>query len=492
MTKFILICSVAVLIITLSCNPESVIKNPTLTTKPGSLDFNASGGKLSMVVTMQGNSWVATSDQTWCNLSVTESRSEITNLEVVVTPNNTRESREAIIKFEMNNKESLSVAVHQAVEEGVYPEYSSWIARDNTGMTSNSFELAAEMIAGWNLGNSLEVPGDETIWGNPRVNKTLIDSVKASGINAIRIPCAWDSYVENTSTLKLKSSWLARVKEVIGYCIANDMYVILNIHWDGGWLENNPTYAKQKLVNGKQRAFWEQIAMHFRDYDERLLFAGTNEVHADGNPTNENFEVQGSFNQTFVDAVRSTGGKNSYRNLVIQAYNTNIDFAESKLVVPTDSISGRLMVEVHYYDPWDFCGLESDASWATAKYFWGKDFATYGEVSSWGQEEYLTGQFQKMQLSFVEKGYPVILGEFGAIRRPASISNYQRHLDSRAYFIEHLTTEAKNHGAVPFIWDNGATGNLGMGLFNRNNGSVFDKQLLNAFLVGASSGHYPF
>lgn len=107
------------------------------------------------------------------------------------------------------------------------------------------------------------------------------------------------------------------------------------------------------------------------------MFAGTNEVHVDGTPSDENFTVQMSFNKTFVDAVRSTGGKNSYRNLVVQAYNTNIDYAISKLVVPSDSVANRLLVEVHYYDPWDFCGLETDASWATAKSFWGTDFVSW-------------------------------------------------------------------------------------------------------------------
>jgi endoglucanase len=145
------------------------------------------------------------------------------------------------------------------------------------------------------------------------------------------------------------------------------MYVIINAHWDGGWLENNPTFAKQDEVNAKQKAIWEQIGDYFRDYDEHLLFAGTNEVHSDTNPTAENLEVQRSFNQTFVDAIRSTGGKNSFRNIIIQSYSTNIDYAVNNLVVSTDSTDNRVMVEVHYYDPWDFCGLEADASWATMK-----------------------------------------------------------------------------------------------------------------------------
>jgi endoglucanase len=200
-----------------------------------------------------------------------------------------------------------------------------------------------------------------------------------------------------------------------------------------------------------------------------------------------------SYNQTFVNAVRSTGGKNSYRNLVIQAYSTNIDAAVNKLVVSTDSIAGRLMVEVHYYDPWDFCGLETDATWATAKFLWGADYAQYGIISSWGQEDYMRSQFQKMKTNFVDKGYPVILGEYGALRRSALTgSTLEHHLASRAYYFQYAAQQAKNNGLVPVIWDNGFTGNFGCGIFNRSDGSVFDRQALNAYIAGASSGTYSF
>jgi endoglucanase len=284
-----------------------------------------------------------------------------------------------------------------------------------------------------------------------------------------------------------------RVKEVVDYCVNNSMYVILNIHWDGGWLENNPTYEKQIPVNAKQKAIWEQIAVKFRDYDEHLLFAGTNEVHGDGTPTTQNFIVQMSYNQTFVNAVRSTGGKNAYRNLVVQAYNTNIDLAVNQLIVPIDSVNDRLMVEVHYYDPWEFCGLETDATWGTAKFLWGADFAQYGTISNWGQEDYMRSQFQKMKTKFVDKGYPVIMGEYGAIRRSALTgATLEHHLASRAYYLQYAAQQAKNYGLVPVVWDNGYTGNFGFGIFNRGDGSVFDRQALKAYIAGAASGSYPF
>jgi endoglucanase len=479
-----------------SCNDNNnkiPPEDPLITAAPETINFTALGGTSTVNVTMNGDFWVVYSNKDWCTVSKGYSSSANDQLTVTVAFNPVKTSRTAELRFIMDEKDTVYVEVLQEELKDLYPDYSSRIAPDQTGMPSTALVLAPKMFAGWNLGNSLEAPGGETGWGNPAITQRLIDSIKAAGINAIRLPCAWDSHIENTTTCKLSSSWLARVKEVVDYCYNNDMYVILNIHWDGGWLENNPTYAKQFSVNSKQKALWEQIAVNFRDYDEHLLFAGTNEVHSSTNPTTENHTVQQSFNQTFVNAVRSTGGRNSYRNLVIQAYNTNIDQAVTSLVVSNDSVPDRLMVEVHYYDPWDFCGLEADADWGTVKTLWGTDYAQYGQISSWGQEPWVLTQFQKMKTHFVDEGYPVILGEYGATRRSSLTgSALEHHLASRAHYYQYVTQQAKNYGLIPFVWDNGGTGNLACGIFYRSTGYVFDSQVFDAFIAGASAGLYPY
>ncbi|MBZ0304442.1 MAG: glycoside hydrolase family 5 protein, partial [Anaerolineae bacterium] len=251
-----------------------------------------------------------------------------------------------------------------------------WTAPDRAGVESDAVALAKKIHLGWNLGNSLEAcsdenNGSETLWGNPKTSQALIDLIRESGFNAVRIPTAWSGYVEDPVSYKIKDEWIMRVREVVDYCVANGMYAIINIHWDGGWLENHPTYARQVEVNKKQKALWEQIAVAFRDYDEHLLFAGTNEVHADYNrPTAEHLDVQMSYNQTFVDAVRSTGGKNAWRVLVVQGYNTNIQYTYESLVMPQDAVADRMMAEVHYYDPYDFT-IDGSSS---AKYLWGKEY----------------------------------------------------------------------------------------------------------------------
>lgn len=362
---------------------------------------------------------------------------------------------------------------------------------DKTGMESDAKTLASKIKVGWNLGNSLESSGGETAWGNPKTTQATIDMVKAAGFNAVRIPCNWSNgYLSDEANYTIKESWLARVKEVVDYCVGNDMYAIINIHYDGGWLELNPTYAKQEEVNQKQRALWMQIATYFRGYDEHLLFAGTNEVRIEGvydnnQVTDENHAVQQSFNQTFVDAVRATGGKNVYRNLIVQAYNTNIDLAVSKLVMPTDDTDNRMMMEVHFYAPWEFAGSTTDA-------YWGKPYESFGLTSWGGQEDYVDAQFSGLKKKFVDAGYPVILGEYGANRH--SMTN-QDMINSRAYYLEYVTKAAKNNGMVPFYWDNGGMGNGDtadqFGIFDRNGLKVYDQPAVDAIMRGAEAGSYP-
>jgi len=199
----------------------------------------------------------------------------------------------------------------------------------------------------------------------------LIKLVKQSGFNAIRLPCSWNQYADQT-TAQINSNWLNRVKEVVQYCVNNEMYVILNIHWDGGWLENNCTQDKQEENNAKQKAFWEQIATQLRGFDEHLLFASANEPNVSDA---SQMAVLLSYHQTFIDAVRSTGGKNAYRVLVVQGPNTDIETTNRLMnQLPIDKIPNRMMAEVHYYTPWNFTGMTKDESWGNMAYYWGKDY----------------------------------------------------------------------------------------------------------------------
>ncbi len=442
-----------------SCsNDETEATDLTIVAK--TLEFAPEAGTKAFLI--RANSGWNVTAAPWVKVSPGKGGAGTLKVEVSVTENTANERREGIAVFSSGNlTDTITI-----IQEG-----KNYVPSDNQGMVSDAAVLVSKMNIGWNLGNSLEAcsatSASETMWGNPKTDKKLIDAIKAAGFNAIRIPCAWNGYIEDQETYKIKDSWLARVKEVVDYCIDNEMYVVLNIHWDGGWLEENPTYAKQESVNKKQKALWKQIATHFIEYNEHLLFAGTNEVHAGySDPTNENIEVQLSYNQTFVDAVRSTGGKNAFRNLVVQSYNTNIDQAVQYFKLPKDNVVNRLILEVHYYDPYDFT-LQTTAEFKTQ---WGRKFSG-GDVSSFGQENWADEKFGKMKTNFVDKGIPVILGEYGPTFRAALTEGKTEHIESRNNYLSYITKTAKANGIVPFYWDNGATGNNGSGIFNRSTGA---------------------
>lgn len=374
-----------------------------------------------------------------------------------------------------------------AQKKDLYPNYNtSPAAPDSTGMKSNATELAAKIKIGWNVGNTMEATGSETAWGNPKISPQLIDLVKKSGFNAVRIPCAWDQYMSNTVKAKISIDWLNRVKEVVQYCADRDMYVLLNIHWDGGWLENNCTPEKQEANNAKQKAFWEQIATHFRDYDEHLIFASANEPNVE-NETQ--MAVLNSYHQTFIDAVRATGGRNACRVLVVQGPSTDIEKTIKLMTTfPKDKIADRLMLEVHYYTPWNFCGLTKDESWGKMFYYWGKANHSTKDTDrnpTWGEEETVDKFFGLMKTTFVDKGIPVLLGEYAATRRSELAGdNYQKHLASRAYYNMYVTKQAKANKIIPFYWDNGGMGNDACGIFNRRTNTVYDQLVLDGLMEG--------
>lgn len=341
--------------------------------------------------------------------------------------------------------------------------------------------IASKMGVGWNLGNTLEAICRENAWGAGHTSQQLIDSVKAAGFNTVRLPVAWFCH-SDTVTSVIDKEWIARVKEVIDYCIKDDMYVILNIHWDKGWLENRVNKANQEIVNKRQRAYWTQIASYFKAYDEHLLFAGANEPNAHDSIQ---MSVLMTYHQTFVDAVRATGGNNSSRTLIIQGPSTDIDNTYKLMnSLPKDKIDNRLMAEVHYYTPYQFCLMENDAYWGKMFYYWGKgNHSTTDTVrnATWGEESEVEKNFGKMKAQFVDKGIPVIIGEFGAGKRKlSSPSDQALNNASVEYYYKYVVKSAVDKGLIPICWD------VPGWLFNRSKCEILDHGIIKAIKQGAN------
>ncbi|MCW3062135.1 MAG: Cellulase, partial [Capsulimonas sp.] len=223
-------------------------------------------------------------------------------------------------------------------------------------MPSAAFAQLPKPTYGWNLGNTMEPPCGVGCWGGTP-SQALINAVGNTGFNTVRIPCAWDSHA-NQTTHQIDAAYMAQVKQVVDWCYARGLYVIINDHWDGGWLENHLTGTVNPSIDAKTKSYWTQIASTFSGYDHRLLFAAANEPNV---KTAAQMSELTAYYQTFVDAIRGGGRNNNARWLVLQGPNADIDATDSLMkTLPSDPTPGRLMVEIHFYGPYQFCLMDSD------------------------------------------------------------------------------------------------------------------------------------
>lgn len=321
-----------------------------------------------------------------------------------------------------------------------------------------AFEVVADMGIGWNLGNSLDAMvkskgydlNSETFWNNPVVTKELIDTVVAQGYGAIRVPVSWYNHIDEDG--KIDENWLARVAEVVNYCLDNDVYVIINVHHDAGmddsyrWINADvKTYEQdcENLIN-----LWSQISEYFKDYDERLLFEATNEIMNtdkiwDWGVSWDDFRVVHDLDQEFINTVRATGGKNASRYLVLSTWGASPDTCQIENLFYkdfTDSIPNHLIISVHSYT--------TDS--ATIQYIF-SNLKKYSE---------------KYQV-------PFILDEFGT---KASVA-----LQTREAVVKEFVSTAKEAGVTCFWWDNGGD----YALFDRNTYKIYYPTLIETMMDAA-------
>lgn len=309
----------------------------------------------------------------------------------------------------------------EAVDNGVMRE--GLTALEATRLMGNGINLGNTMEAcDNNVGIKTNTPlSYETHWGQPKTTQAMIDGMKAAGFDTIRIPVAWMTNATHLyeGDYTIDADYMDRVEEVVRYARKAGMYVIINDHWDGGWygMFGSESAETRALAMEAYKGMWQQIAERFRDYSDYLIFESANEELGgrfdENSPLycsdsvvtyltdDERYALTNEINQTFVDVVRATGGNNATRFLLIAGYSTDIDqTCDDRFQMPKDTVDSKLMVSVHYYDPWSYCGASSAVS-ATK---WGK-------VSDY---EYLDQQLEKMT-KFTEAGYGVVIGEYGAL-----------------------------------------------------------------------------
>ena len=470
-----------------------------LVIKTQSFDVSAEGGEISVQLSANvdysfeiGASWITSASTRASMADYTEKFTVAKNVASV--------KRSGTITFKIDGK-SETVTVNQAAGES------------SGGAGKTASEIAEAMYPGWNLGNTMEGGSNsnswknigissETSWQSTKTTQEIISLVKASGFRSVRIPCAWVmGHITDAENCTIDTEWMNRVKEVVGYCLNEGLYVIVNQHWDGGWMEHDG-FTENADVDAKKAQLtkiWTQIATEFKEYDEHLLFGGLNEPGVGGKYTDGSSLVSVAkmserlavYEQAFIDAVRATGGNNATRVLIVQGPNTNIDnFCDNNYMSKiSDSVSDRLMVEVHFYDPYQFTMMSEDASWGKMYYYWGK--GNKGSDSSRvcpdkSAEEYVEAQMKKMRTNFVDKGYPVLVGEFGANQRFASGKDSVHDASIKAYY-KAVTQYSIENGCVPVAWDTNYTSYPSMTIFGRAACKVFNDNMLSGIQDAASS-----
>jgi len=342
---------------------------------------------------------------------------------------------------------------------------------DNDIIADSAIEFAAKMKIGWNLGNALDAHNNltpnETAWGNARTTQALINAVAAQGFGAVRIPVTWGTKIGPAPQYKIDEAWLGRVAEVVEYVRSAGMIAIINIHHDGAdshyWLsvkDSDLSGTSKTNIDNKFKAVWKQIAEYFKYNGNGLVFEGFNELH-DGSWGNGSIAQRNrvnELNQIFVDTVRSVGGRNASRYLVIHGWVTRPSITVSNLVMPEDTITDRIIVGIHFYDPYDFAGSATQTVWGNKAL-----------PGNWANENNVLNTFNAVKTRFIDNGIPVIIGEYGAVRQTSASGKAHR-----LYYMEYVTKHAIDCGFIPFYWDNGGAnaGREGFGLFNRRNYSL--------------------
>jgi aryl-phospho-beta-D-glucosidase BglC (GH1 family) len=325
---------------------------------------------------------------------------------------------------------------------------------------------------GFNLGNSLEA-----VWGYSVPPQGLYASAANAGFNAVRIPCAWASNADPV-THKIDPTYLAKVKQAVDWSIAAGLYVVINDHWDNGWFENHIGDTVDPALNSGMHDYWTQIATAFADYDNHLLFAAANEPNV-STPTQ--MKTLLAYYQTFVDAVRAVGGKNSNRWLVLQGGGDTSWFTS----LPTDPTPKRLMVEYHNYTPSLFTIIHDDPSWGRSFYYWGAAYHFAGDPTrnaTFGEEGDIDAGFQQLKEQFVDKGIPVMVGEFQAGPTPGLTGDSKTwNTASTLYWNKFVGESARVHGLSPFYW---STPN---DLFKYDTGAVANQNLAAVLTAGGAA-----
>ena len=441
----------------ISCGGNDPTPDPVkLVSNPEELVFEPQGGTLSLSIT-SGIQPTVTCTEGWISIKQNASSGNAWTYGITAQENSgsTRTSSLRVI----GDKQSLMIPVTQNGSQG----RDAFVPPATAHTTAVTPQMVFDAMApGWNMGNHMDAVNNgvagETVWGNPKCTQATMNGVKAAGFKAVRICVTWAGHIGEAPDYKLDESWLSRVATIVGYAEKAGLVAIVNTHHDESyWLDISKVLddtAAQERTKDAIFCVWRQIAERFKDKGDWLVLEAFNEIQDGGWGWSDAFrknaaaqyKILNEWNQTFVDAVRSTGGENATRWLGIPGYAASPSFTIAGLKLPKDyTDANRLLVAVHDYDPYNY--TLSDPLVRQ----WGHTADPALRVSN-TDEASVVSVFNNLKTAYLDKGIPVYLGEMGCSRHADADFPYQK------YYMEYFCKAAADRLLPMYVWDNGAKG----------------------------------
>lgn len=281
--------------------------------------------------------------------------------------------------------------------------------------------LPAALRRGINFGNMLEPP-NEGDWGLT-VQEEYFDLVQEAGFDFVRLPVRWNTHAAQEWPYEIDPAFFARVDEVVGWALERNLRIIVDFHHYEE-MASDPWSHKDRFLG-----IWQQVAEHYQEYPDEVLFELLNEPNDQLNAA--------LWNQYLREALAIVRETNPTRDVVIGPVSWNAYDWLSTLDVPPDE---HLIVTFHYYLPFEFThqgaewvGEESQRwlgrTWDATESEKAEIRAHFDQVSAWAQH----------------RNVRILLGEFGAYEKA--------DLAARVRWTEFVAREAERHGFAWAYWE---------------------------------------
>jgi endoglucanase len=280
---------------------------------------------------------------------------------------------------------------------------------------------ASQVGHGVNLGNMLEAPR-EGAWGQS-VQAGYFPIIRQAGFTLVRVPISWAAHVSPGPDFAVDPAFFDRIDWVVAQAKQNDLRVILDDHNDDA-LMKDPGANSDRFT-----AIWKQVAEHYRDEPDTVLFELLNEPNGALDAPR--------WNALLARTLAIVRVSNPTRTVIVGPVRWNSIGALPDLALPAGD--RHLLVTVHFYDPMTF--THQGAEWIDGSGKW------LGNTWQGDDAEKLavTRAFDQAAAWGAANRRPIFLGEFGAYSKG--------DIDSRARWTAFVARTAESHGFAWTYWE---------------------------------------